>query len=153
MMESVNPKSELLPFPHRREDDVMAIRKKKTVPYPFVLDELDGIYTLVRPMFGGYSVYRDEAILLIFRRKEDHLADNGVWVATTPEHHASLRGEIPCLRRIRLLSETGSETGWQNIPEESPDFEESVLRACALIRKRDPRIGKIPKARKPKRKK
>jgi len=126
---------------------------KKPIPYSFVLDELDGIYTFVRPMFGAHAIYRDEKILLILNQGENHPKDNGVWVATVPEFHASLRKEIPSLRTIYLFSEDRKggppkESAWQNIPEESPDFEEDALRACELIRKSDPRIGKIPKAKK-----
>jgi hypothetical protein len=50
------------------------------------------------------------------------------------------------MRRIYLFG--NGETSWQNLPAEADDFEESVFRACALIRKGDPRIGKIPKPRK-----
>jgi hypothetical protein len=34
------------------------------------------------------------------------------------------------------------------LPLDADDFEESVLRACALVRAGDARIGKVPKARK-----
>lgn len=36
-------------------------------------------------------------------------------------------------------------TGWQVLPVNSDDFEESVIKACQLVIKRDPRIGKVPK--------
>jgi hypothetical protein len=39
-------------------------------------------------------------------------------------------------------------TGWQVLPVGAPDFEESALHACDLIAARDPRIGKVPGARK-----
>jgi hypothetical protein len=38
-------------------------------------------------------------------------------------------------------------TGWQVLPVDAPDFEESALAACELIAARDPRIGKVPGAR------
>lgn len=38
-------------------------------------------------------------------------------------------------------------TGWQNLPETSDDFEDAVLRACALVRAGDLRIGKVPKSK------
>lgn len=127
------------------------LKLKKPIPFSFVLDELDGIYTMVRPMFGAHAVYRDEQILLILRQKDEYREDNGVWVVTPPEHVGALDAELPSLRRI-LMFETaeGTKTTWNNIPESSPTFEEEVLKACALIRKRDPRIGKTPKPRKPK---
>jgi hypothetical protein len=87
------------------------------------------------------------------RDKPNQTADNGVWLATTKEHHESLRGEFPNMRSIQVL---GKEvTGWQILPADSPDFEQSALRACELIAARDPRIGKVPTTRRttgPKRK-
>jgi hypothetical protein len=71
--------------------------------------------------------------------------DNGVWLATTQEHHSSLRQEFPNMRSIELLGEAVSN--WQILPVEAPDFEESAMRACELVVAGDPRIGKIPKKR------
>jgi hypothetical protein len=50
------------------------------------------------------------------------------------------------MRSIQVLGK--GVTGWQVIPAEAPDFEEAALRACDLILAGDPRIGKIPGARK-----
>lgn len=36
-------------------------------------------------------------------------------------------------------------TGWQILPLDADDFEESVLKACQLVLKNDVRIGKVPK--------
>ena len=71
--------------------------------------------------------------------------DNGVWIATTREHHDSLRRDLPSLRHIALFG--GKSSGWQNLPSDALEFEDDVLRACALIRAGDPRIGKVPGAR------
>ena len=68
--------------------------------------------------------------------------DNGVWIATTAEHHASLAAELPGLRSITVLGD--GVTGWQVLPADEPAFEESVRHACALVLRGDPRIGKIP---------
>jgi hypothetical protein len=38
-------------------------------------------------------------------------------------------------------------TGWQVLPADASDFEESALRACELVLARDPRIGKVPSTR------
>ena len=95
-------------------------------------------------MFGCTAVYVAEKIVFILRDRPARTDDNGVWVATTREHHESLRAELPGLRSIGGLAE-GGETGWQNLPAEDPDFEDAVLRACALVLAGDPRIGKIPK--------
>jgi hypothetical protein len=97
-------------------------------------------------MFGCLAVYVARKIVLILRDKRDATADNGVWLATTKEHHDSLRREFPNMRSIQLLGK--GVTGWQILPAGAPDFEEAALRACDLILARDPRIGKIPGARK-----
>lgn len=114
--------------------------------FAFVLDELAPLAPVTRPLFGCLAVYLGEKIVLALRRKETETADNGVWVATTAEHHESLRQELPSLRSIELFGPGPS--GWQVLPERAPDFETEVLRACQLILHGDPRIGKIPKPKK-----
>jgi len=96
-------------------------------------------------MFGCLAVYIQEKIVLILRDKRDKTADNGVWLATTEEHHESLRREFPNMRSIRIFGK--KVTGWQVLPADAPDFEQSSLRACELVLARDPRIGKVPGAR------
>jgi hypothetical protein len=118
----------------------------KTIPFDFVLERIDRLKPIAKPMFGCFAVYSDEKMLLILRKKEGGDPDNGVWVATTPEHHQSLRNEFKSLRSIRLFGE--KDSSWQNLPEEADDFEESVSKICDLILKGDQRIGKIPKSKK-----
>ncbi len=113
-----------------------------------MLEELDRIHPTVRPMFGCYAVYVSEKLVLILRQRNDYTDDNGVWLAAAHEHHPSLKKEFPCMRSVRLLGAV--ETVWQNIPVDDDDFEELVLKACALIVKGDVRIGKIPKVKKKK---
>jgi hypothetical protein len=96
-------------------------------------------------MFGCLAVYVDDKIVLILRDKHNETADNGVWLATTKEHHESLGHEFPNIRSIQVLGK--KVTGWQILPSEAPDFEESAMHACDLIIARDPRIGKVPGAR------
>jgi hypothetical protein len=122
-----------------------------TIPFAWVLDELASLDPITRPMFGCIAVYARGKILFILRNKPP-IEDSGVWVATTREHHASLRRDLPSLRSIGVLA-GGGETGWQNLPCESDSFEEEVLRACALARTDDPRIGKVPKPRRSRAKK
>ena len=131
----------------RHPDALFAARAPaKKVPFDFVLAELEGLGPYTRPMFGCTAVYVDERIVFILRDKKRPRADDGVWVATVREHHASLRGELPGLRAITVLA-GGGETGWQIIPAESDAFEENVLRACALVVQGDARIGKVPASR------
>jgi hypothetical protein len=96
-------------------------------------------------MFGCIAVYVEDKIVLILRDKRDKRADNGVWLATTEEHHDSLRRDFPNMRSIQVFRK--KVTGWQVLPADSPDFEEAVLHACELILDGDPRIGKVPNSR------
>jgi hypothetical protein len=118
---------------------------RKHVPYAFVLDELAGLGVHTKPLFGCVGVYVDEMIVLALREKEAAPEDNGLWIATTAEHHASLRALLPEMRSIGVLGP--GVTGWQIVPADSVDFEDAALRVCGLIQAGDPRIGKIPKSR------
>lgn len=120
------------------------MRDEKNIPFSFVFDELEKLQPIVRPMFGCFAVYVDIKIMLILRNRKDHTDDNGVWIATAPEHHESLKMLLPSMRPIKVL---GKISKWQNIPVDSEDFEESVMKVCELILKRDARIGAVPKSR------
>jgi hypothetical protein len=135
----------------RSPDDLFAPpkRRERAVPHGFVLDALERLEPTTRPMFGCLAVYVDEKIVLILRDKQPADADNGVWIATTAEHHASLRADFPSMRSISVLA--SGVTGWQVLQATAPDFEEAALHACALILAGDPRIGKIPAPRRVKR--
>jgi hypothetical protein len=134
--------------PARRDPDALfaARTPARKLPFDFVLRELEELGPYTRPMFGCHAVYVEEKIVFILRDDREPREDNGVWVATTREHHASLRRELPGLRSITVLA-GGGVTGWQILPADSDGFEESVLRACELVRCGDPRIGKVPAAR------
>lgn len=128
-----------------RGDGPFAFKSRKLVPYEFVLDALAPLAPETRSMFGCLAVYVADQIVLALRDKHDHAADNGVWIATSEEHHESLRREFPNLRSIQIFGKP--VTAWQILPVDAPDFEESALRACDLIIARDSRIGKVPKRR------
>ena len=116
----------------------------RNAPHAFVLDALEPAGIETQPMFGSLAVYVGDKIVMVLRdRKND--PDNGVWLATTKEHHRSLRREFPSMRSISILG--AAVTGWQVLPVDADDFEEAALHACALVVKRDPRIGKVPKPR------
>jgi len=123
-----------------------SVPTRKQLPHAFVLEAIAELSPRTRPMFGCTAIYIAEKIVLILRDKPNHDDDNGVWLATTPEHHASLRREFPNMRSIRVLGK--AVTGWQVLPASAPDFEESAIRAAELVAARDPRIGKVPKQRK-----
>ena len=120
----------------------MATQKK--IPFSFVLDLLFPIGIAVKPMFGCYAIYVQEKIMLVLRNREDHPDANGIWVATSREHHASLKKEIPSLHSINLLGEGKGGTEYQMIHAGDENFERDAALLCELILKRDKRIGKIP---------
>jgi hypothetical protein len=128
--------------PHER---IFPVRRRKAVPHEFVLDALADLPTETRTMFGCLAVYLGDKIVLLLRDGRDPPADNGVWLATTEEHHESLAREFPSMRSIQLFGK--GITGWQVLPSDAPDFEQAALHACELIAARDPRIGKVPKSR------
>jgi hypothetical protein len=130
---------------HPFDDAILAAKRGKPVPHEFVLDEIASLSPVTRPMFGCVAVYVEEKIVLILRDKPQSRPDNGVWLATAVTHHESLRREFPKMRSIRVFGK--EPTQWQLLPADDPDFEAAAMRACKLILARDPRIGKVPKAR------
>jgi hypothetical protein len=127
------------------DDAAFRVKPRKALPYEFVLEELAGTRYITRPMFGCLAVYVKEKIVLVLRDKPAAFSSNGVWLATTKDHHESLRNEFPSMRSIPALG--SGLTGWQMLPSDAPDFEEAALRACELILAGDPRIGKTPQRR------
>ncbi len=139
-MRKVRNKAIFLPL-----DEALPIKQRKAIPHEFVLDGLAPLSPRTRPMFGCLAIYVREKIVLILRDKPNHTDDNGVWLATTEEHHQSLLRDFPNMRSIKVLGD--KVTGWQLLPADAADFEETALRACELVTAGDPRIGKIPGAR------
>jgi hypothetical protein len=129
----------------RGTDTFLRGKPRKAPPHEFVLDALGPVSPVTRPMFGCLAVYVKEKIVLILRDKAVADADNGVWLATSEEHHRSLRREFPHMRSIQLFGTP--VTSWQVLPADASDFEESAMRACELVIARDPRIGRVPSPR------
>src|SRR5450759_2579462 len=127
------------------DEALFAVKPRKPIPHEFVLEAIAPLSPTTRPMFGCLAVYVKDKIVLILRDKRDETADNGVWLATTEDHHDSLRREFPNMRSIRVLGK--AVTGGQVLPADALDFEEAALRACERILASDPRIGKVPAAR------
>jgi len=133
------------PRRHPLDEAILAAKPGKPVPFEFVLDEIASLSPVTRRMFSCLAVYVEDKIVLALRDTAKSPADNGIWLATTTEHHESLRREFPRMRSIRVLGKV--PTQWQVLPADDPDFESAALRVCRLIRARDPRIGKVPKPR------
>src|SRR5262245_43770907 len=89
----------------RHPSSVFLMKPKKTIPFDFVLDYLAPLDVSVKPMFGAYGVYVGSKIVLILRSRKDHPDANGVWLATSGEHHESLRKHFPYMRSISLFTD------------------------------------------------
>jgi len=126
-------------------DDSLPLKQRKPVPHAFVLEALAPLSPYTRPMFGCLAVYVKDKIVLILRDKPTNTSDNGVWLATTRDHHDSLRREFPNMRSIQVLGKP--DTGWQVLPSDAADFEAAAQRACDLVLAGDARIGKVAGAR------
>lgn len=122
----------------------------KKIPFEFVFDYLLPLEPVTKPMFGCHALYLGEKIVLILRDRKDHPEANGVWLATSAEHHESLKQELPSMCSIYILSDGKAKTNWQMLPSDADDFESSVIRVCEMVRHGDKRIGKVPKAKKKK---
>jgi hypothetical protein len=127
------------------DDALFAVKPHKPVPHAFVLEAIAPLSPETRSMFGCLAIYVRDKIVLILRDKPTYTTDNGVWLATTEEHHQSLRPEFPNMRSIQLLGK--KVTAWQVLPVDASDFEEAALHACDLVLAGDPRIGKVPASR------
>ena len=123
------------------------MKLKKKIPFEFVLELLDELNPRIKPMFGCYAIYIEEKLVLILREKSDFLNDNGIWIATTPEHHDSLRKDFPMMKSLELFK-SKKPTTWQNLPSNHPDFESNARLVCKFIHYNDPRVGKVPKRKK-----
>ena len=131
--------------------ELPAIAKRRTAPYPFVLEALYPLGPEVRPMFSGLAVYVDDRIVLMLRDSPKKPADNGVWLVFSESANLADSGisrDFPSIRDIELLG--GKIAHWRLIPADSPTFESEALHACELLLKGDRRFGRIPQSRKSK---
>jgi hypothetical protein len=122
------------------------LKNQKSIPFDFVLEQLQRLHPFTKPMFGCHAIYIEEKLMLVLRKKKNIDSDNGVWLASAKDHHTGLKKILPSLRTISIFR--SGESGWQIIPEDSDHFEKEVMVACDLILKRDPRIGKIIRIKK-----
>src|SRR6059036_2330422 len=116
----------------------LAKPKRKSAPYPFILEALSSLEPEVRPMFSGLAVYVGDKIVLMLRDSPKYPEDNGVWLVfseTANPGDAGIRRDFPSLRLIGLLG--GKIAHWRLIPADSPTFESEALHACDLLLKRD----------------
>ena len=119
--------------------------KNKKIPFDFVIEKLFPLKPEIKMMFGCYALYVGEKIMLILRQRDDFANDNGIWIATRPEHHSSLKKQFP-LKSIEAFGP--GETAWQVLSINELNFEEKAIEICELILNDDERIGRIPKKKK-----
>ena len=137
-----------LDMPARHGFDPPAKPKRKSAPYPFILDALAPLEPEVRPMFSGFAVYVGNKIVLMLRDSPKHPEDNGAWLVFSETANLAdpgIRRDFPSIRLIGLL---GGKIGhWRLIPADSPTFESEALRVCEFLLKRDARFGRVPQSR------
>ena len=135
-------------MPARHGFDLPARPKRKSAPYPFILEALAPLEPEVRPMFSGFAVYVGNKIVLMLRDSPKHPEDNGAWLVfseTADLADPGIRRDFPSIRLIGLL---GGKIGhWRLIPADSPAFESEALYACELLLRRDARFGRVPQSR------
>ncbi|MGZ3749966.1 MAG: hypothetical protein ACXVB0_24295 [Mucilaginibacter sp.] len=113
----------------------------RPVPYEFVFDYLpSGIIT--KKMFGMHYIYLSKRIMLILRKQEKESDLNGIWVATSKEHHENLKKSIPELGSF-FINQDERHGNWLFLSGDAEDFEEAAIKVCELISHGDPRIGRL----------
>jgi hypothetical protein len=135
-------------MPARRKNTGPSKPKRRSVPYPFIVEALAPLEPEVRPMFSGFGVYVGNKIVLMLRDSPKHPEDNGVWLVfseTASLADPGIRQDFPSLRLINLLG--GKIVHWRLIPADSATFESEALRACELLLKHDLRFGRVPQSR------
>jgi hypothetical protein len=119
---------------------------KKKASFSFVLEELNSVSPMLKPMFGGFVVYIGEKMILFLYDQEKWPNFKGVSLATTPEHYHSLAQEFSSTRGAE--PQKIGKRPWLLIPADAVDFEEQVLKACEMILNGDERIGRLPEENK-----
>ena len=118
------------------------------------LMEDDSYFT--KKMFGGLAIYYNGLMVLILTEKpgdRDWKGGkfsfdiwNGVLVATSREHHESLKKDFSALINHPLIEK------WQYLPMADSKFEEQFDQLVELVMNNDTRVGIVPGAKKKKRK-
>jgi hypothetical protein len=115
---------------------------KKTMPYDFVVDHLPATI-IVKPAIGMFYIYFNKKIVLIFRETNKNPQHNGIWISCKKEDQSSLKKEIPAIADFVFDEDEMSDTNWLLLSNTHDDFESAAILLCALVSKRDKRIGKI----------
>jgi hypothetical protein len=123
----------------RRPGESVTLRKPHR--YEWLWEPLAGEATFVlRSMFGAKAAYLDGKIVLCFCAGDEPW--RGVLACTDRERQPLLQAEFPELSPHAILPK------WLYLPEAADRFEPVATALVRLARKRDPRLGVIPKPRK-----
>ena len=115
--------------------------RMKTIPFPFIIDELSPLRPTIKKVFGFTHVYLEDKLLFSLRDAATQRGTNGMWLYTTSEDIDSLGAEFPDLPRRQLWR--SGKNAWVVLASRLGDFEEHALRACELILAGDGRIGRV----------
>lgn len=96
---------------------------------------------VLRSMFGAKAVYLDGKLMLCFIARAEPW--RGLLVCTDRERHPALLADFPALAPHPVLPK------WLYLPESCEEFETIAQKLVTLARRRDPRIGVVPEAKKP----
>ncbi|MFZ5496926.1 MAG: hypothetical protein ACOZE5_16525 [Verrucomicrobiota bacterium] len=124
----------------RNRPDTRPVRVRQPHRYEWLWEPLTEDATFVlRSMFGAKAAYLDGKLMLCFCAGQEPW--RGVLVCTGREHQASLRTDFPELSPHPVLPK------WLYLPESAGRFEACAARLVALARRRDPRLGVVPKTK------
>ena len=119
----------------------LSARVRQPHRYEWLWEPLEADVTFVlRSMFGAKAAYLDGKLMLCFCASEEPW--RGVLVCTDRTRHPALLAEFPVLSPHPVLPK------WLYLPESADRFEPLATRLVVLARRRDPRLGVLPKPRK-----
>ncbi len=109
-------------------------------PYSWLWEPLESEPSfLLRSMFGAKAVYLDGRMVLCFSSGAEPW--NGMLVCTERSHHESLVADFPALSPHPILPK------WLYLSDSADGFDRWAEALVSLAKKRDPRVGIIPKIR------
>jgi len=117
----------------------------RSLPFPFILDELAPLRPTIKRAFGFTYIYLGERLLCGLRQSAKQPGSNGLWLFTTSEFVDSLGSEFDGLSK-RFLWRNG-KNAWVILASRTAGFEEYAFKACELILNNDRRIGKLARGK------
>ena len=115
--------------------------QRRSIPFPFIIEELECVRPTVRSVFGFTHVYLEDKLLFSLRDAAAKPGSNGMWLYTTIEQADSLAREFTDLPR-RQIWRSGKKA-WIVLASRLGNFEEHAFKACELILRGDQRIGRL----------